>query len=233
MCRATFIITVPHLPGPATIAEAYQDLGAHSQPQDRHWVRLFSWGHERYGADEPVSVSVRRFLREAYKRRRYDGLPRGLPDTIRCLLGRDHKLYSLQDLREGRLLEDDFPPLSEALTAADASIGFADPSEDSRSFFCKLGLRRLTLLAGEPRLSVGTESKPPAWFRSQHADQCLTLIRRKDFCRALDLLSYAYQRENGEFRAISSDKLSRKLSAIERLTFVRVWSTPIPLAAKR
>ena len=157
-----FATTVPYLRGPAASVDAYHALGAFSQPQNRHWVRLFIWCHERYGADQLVPVLVEKMLREAYLRRGYDGLPPDLSDTIRCLLGRDHKLYSRQDLREGRLVEDDFPALSAALSEARANIGFADPSEGNRSFF-QARLKRLTSIAAAPRLSVGAESKPPAW----------------------------------------------------------------------
>ena len=159
-------------------------------------------------------------MREAYQQRGYAGLPPELPDTIRCLLGRDYNLCSRRDLREGRLVDDDFPALSAALADAHANIGFADASEGSRGFFQALGLKRLTSIASAPRLSVGTESKPPAWFQSRHAELILNLIGREDFCRAVDLLAYAHQRESEGFRAISRSELSRRLSAIQRIAFV-------------
>jgi hypothetical protein len=215
-----FALTIPYVKGPAAIVEAFQSLGASSHPHERHWVHLFSCCHDRYGAQQPVPGPVRKLLQDAYQLRNHGGLPPDVEDRIRCLLGRDHKLYSRLDVLEGRLVEDDFPALSAALARADASIQFADVSEGSRRFFQALGLKRLTSIASTPHVSVGEECHRPAWFQSRHAEKIMTLVRREDFSRALDLLAYAHARESKAFHAISSDEISRSLSAIERIAFV-------------
>ena len=211
----------PHYRGPALVVEAFEALGAAAQPRDRHWVRLFGWCHERRKPDEPVTVLERKMLREAYRQRGFLGLPPGLGDSIRCLLARDGRLYSLEDLRAGRLVEDDYPALATALQEAGAKIAFADLVEQSRNFFHNLGLGRLSVNCGVPRLSAGPEGAAPSWYRvGPHGVALLSLIHREDFQVAVYELAWAHQRQTTGFKALSGRELKRRLAAIDRLVFV-------------
>lgn len=211
----------PHYRGPAPVVEAFEALGAATQPRDRHWIELFSWCHERRKPDEVVTVLERKMLREAYRLRGIMGLPAGLGDTIRCLLARDGRLYSLQDLRAGWLVEDDYPALAMALQDAGAKIAFADLVEQSRSFFHNLGLGRLSVSCGLPRLSAGPEGAAPSWYRARpHGMALLSLVHREDFQVAIYELAWAHQRQSPGFKALSSRELKRRLAAIDRLVFV-------------
>ena len=211
---------VPYVRGPVQLAEAFEALGAPTLPKERHWAELFSWAHAATEEGQPAHALVRQALREAYQRRQPSGLPEALSDTTRCLLARDQRLYSKADVAANRYVEDDFPALARALAEVDPAMGFAEVSEFDRPFFRAVGLRRLSALAKSPRLTAGPEGKAPPWFKPMHEKGVLGLLARDDFRRAMDLLIYAYERENDDFRALPTLDLHGRLTALESIQFV-------------
>lgn len=231
---------VPVYRGPDAIERAYEELGANGQPRDRHWVQFFRWFADRPSAvGEARPVLERKMLREAYQRRGALGLPDGLPDSVRCLLARDGTLHTIQELRSGLFLEDDYPPLGSALSAVTAKISFAEILEGSRAFFLTLGLVRLSEACGAPRIEAGPPCAPPSWHRPHHSDDLLDLLHRADFAVALRELAWSQHRQGAKFRVAKLADLSARLSRIRAITFVsrvarvyRVASTQAAVAAE-
>jgi len=206
----------PHLRGPSSLADSFEALGASTSPQDHHWIKLFQWAADQAAATSIAGPEVRQILREAYQRRGFSGLPEAVPETVRCLLGQDARLFSRADVRTGALVEDDFPALATALSQAGASIGFAEIGDETRAFFGSLSLRRLTSISGTPKLAVGLESKPPPWFKAGHSDRILGLLKREDFRTAIDLLVYSYRREHGSVRVLLQREVMERLAVATR-----------------
>ena len=101
---------------------AYLGLGASASPKAHHWVAFFNWIDLRAGAAHGrVSIAERALLREAYRYLAVLGLPSGLATSTRCLLSSESTVHSLDDLRAGRFLENDYPELAGALVEAKAS----------------------------------------------------------------------------------------------------------------
>lgn len=214
---------LPVFHGPEIITRAYIELGAAPHPHDYHWVKFFrSFAHPNYTAiTSPVSAEKRRSLREAYQRRGNLGLPAGLDETSRCLLSRGGTLHSIQDLRAGKFLEDDYPQLAAALITQGSNIAFADFIEGSRSFFVTLRLSRLSEVCGLPRIEIGPERSPPSWFRLSHKDNIVSLLQLRDFAIALRELAWTHQRQSQGFRAPRAADLRERLECIDRLHFVQ------------
>ena len=177
--------SVPILRQGDAVARAYLELGARTQPGNEHWVRFFKNISERYGDGEPVRPSDRRRLLEAYRQRGDRGLPDDFDEDVRCLLDRQGSLFSLADLRSGRLVEDDYPALATALAAEASDVRIAALTDHSRAFFHTLGISLLTSLAGAGTPVFGNPIAPPLWFRTIHRDQLLALLRKPLFSKAL------------------------------------------------
>ncbi len=176
--RAVF----PIFQGADAIYRAYAELGASAHPREYHWVRFFLF----FGKSRKIqSVAERNILHDAYRRRGDLGLPIDLDKTAICLLARNGELYSLQDLREERFLEDDYPQLAATITQTDSNIAFADILEGNRVFFAALGLRRLSEACGVPRNEIGPARSPPGWFRQAHLNGIVSLFQSEDFAIAL------------------------------------------------
>src|SRR5262249_35436352 len=156
-----------------------------SEPRDAHWTRFFEHVSEAHADATSVGPRERRLLMEAYHQRGRAGLPENLSDDARCLLDRQGRLFSLSDLREGLLVEGDYPALVDVLAATGSRIGVADLTERSRSFFLSLDIRPLTSIAGPGTPAFGAPTPAPHWFKVHHRDRLLDLLRRPLFAKAL------------------------------------------------
>ena len=103
---------------------------------------------------------------------------------------------------------------------AGSKVGFADITDCHRSFYITLGLQRLSTLCGVPRLSAGSPTTSPGWFRPQHETEVLSLVHWADFMIALRELAWAYQRRTPSFKALPLRDLKLSLEWINRLAFV-------------
>ena len=193
---------VPVFRGPEAVRRAFEQLGASPVPLEHHWIAFFCDLHERYPKGRPVAPGERKTIHDAYQRRALVGLPAEMRDDVRCLMDRGGVLYTAAQLRSGVLLEDDYPSLAQAMIKAGSKVGFADITDYSRSFYIALGLQRLSTLCGVPRLSAGSPTKSPGWFRPQHETDVLSLVHRQDFMIALRELAWAYQRRTPSFKAL-------------------------------
>ena len=210
----------PNLRGPSGIVDSFEALGASAAPLERHWIALFRWAADETPAASIAGTEVRQILVEAYHRRGLLGLPDGLPEGTPCLLGQDGRLFSRSDIRSSVFVEDDFPVLATALRQAGTITGFAAITDNTRHFFGSLSLRRLTSISGTPKLAVGSESKPPPWFKAGHSDRILALLKRDDFRTAVDLLVWEYRRERGSVQMLRRRQVIDRLAAIKRIHFV-------------
>jgi hypothetical protein len=183
----------PIFRGPEVVRHAFEQLGASPLPREHHWSAFFHSLHQRYPKGQAVAQPERKSVLEAYQRRGVMGLPPDLPDNIRCLLGRDGLLYSSSEAKSGVLLEDDYPALGEAMSKGGSKVGFAQITDDNRAFYHVLGLQRLSVVCGVPRLSAGSATSSVGWFRPSHEAELLGLIHRRDLATALRELAWAYQ----------------------------------------
>ncbi len=214
---------VPIYRAGGVVAEAYQALGASVVPGEQHWHAFFAWIDARATAagGAPLSKLERVFLTEAYQRRGPAGLPADLSESSLCLLSEAGTAHSLTDLRADGFVENDYPELAAALTAAGAGIAFADRAEHSRIFFRALGIDALSRVCGEARVTIGAPAAPPNWFHSQVAEKALALLHGPDLAQAVNELAYAHQKQVPDFHPIRGSVLSQRLMTISRITFVR------------
>ena len=65
--RAIFEGAVPISDGTNALSQAYQHLGAKTEPQDHHWLTLLAWHEQRAGsAGQPPTQEQRRTLPQVY-----------------------------------------------------------------------------------------------------------------------------------------------------------------------
>jgi hypothetical protein len=214
---------VPIYRAGGTIGEAYHALGASALPSDQHWWAFFARIEERTVAagSGPLSKVERTFLAEAYQRLATPRLLESLPENTRCLLGEAGTVHSLAELKAGAFIENDYPELATALTAAGAAIAFADGAEHSRIFFRALGIDALSRACGEARVTIGDPASPPNWFHGHVADRALAALHRPELAQAINELAYAHQKQVPNFRPTRSSVLTQRLKAITHITFVR------------
>ena len=204
----------------STVAEAYLALGANASPKAHQWLAFFAWMDRRASAPQgAVSATDRALVREAYRSLTIGGLPPDLASTTLCLLSVHGTLHSLDELRAGRFLENDFPELADALVDSKAGIAFADGDEMSRIIFRRLGIQPLSDRCGEGRIVIGTPAAAPNWFREKTASKALEQLHRPDLAQALTELAYAHQKGSKDFEPARTNLVRRRLLAIERIAF--------------
>lgn len=202
------------------LSDAYLALGANASPKPHHWLAFFAWADRRASASRGlVSVTDRALVREAYRSLAIGGLPSDLPTTTLSLLSAQGTLHSLEELRTGRFLENDFPELAEKLVEAKAGIAFADADEMSRIIFRRLGVQALSDQCGEGRIVVGPPAGAPNWFREKTAAKALEQLHRPDLAQALTELAYAHQKQSRDFEPARTNIVRRRLLGIERIAF--------------
>jgi hypothetical protein len=215
-----FEIAVPVIRASHLVEKAFEELGVHRLPTDRHWGDFFRWFGSRGTPGTFVSRRECHILRQAYARRGAAGLPDSLADDVRCFLARTGTLHSLRDILGAELLEDDFPQLAAALMVPGSRVAFADLSENGGQFFAASGLKRLTEVCGVPEVTMGALASRPPWFHESHDKQILQLIHLPDFAVALQELAWARQRQVESFSAMRRLEIERRLGKIQEIVFV-------------
>lgn len=196
---------------------AYVSLGARTTPSNEDWRRFF---RELCGDWDRKTVRGRmaQLLTSAYAVLGSDGLPDEI-DDLECLLTRGGHLYSMDELKDGKLVENDFPALAGALARADIQIGIVDITDRNRSFFHKLGLRHLSEYSGTGHAVFGELVRAPAWFRPHHTEQILDLLARPLFARALESVVYRRRYMFDAAQLVSREELTARLACVKAVTF--------------
>jgi hypothetical protein len=201
---------------------AYVSLGARTAPSDEDWRRFFTELCDDWDR-KVVSGKMAQLLTSAYWVRGSEGLPDEIED-LECLLTRGGLLYSMDELREGKLVENDFPALADALARANIQIGIVDITDRNRSFFHKLGLRHLSEYAGTGHAVFGEPVRAPAWFRPHHTEQILDLLERPLFARALESIVYRRRYMFEGAQLVSREALTGRLAGVKAVTFFDIIS---------
>jgi hypothetical protein len=205
---------VPVVRGPFLLVSAYQSLGAASQPRGHHWQGYFEWVGETYGAEAQVPAKLHRQLLDAYQLHGSLGLPPDLDSDVPCLLDRRGKLYSLDDVRAGRLIENDFGALADAVDESNLGIGIADVNERSGAFFGALGLSRLTNVSGAGIVGFGAPVVAQRWFDAEHREGLLRRLLEPMMRDAVHKLASHLWRDG---RICSADEFEARLSSIRSI----------------
>lgn len=200
------------------IGRAYQDLGAPAQATDAHWARFFRHVGTDWVKHTPLSPHRRRTLLEAYRARRGSGLPQGLED-VRCLIDDRKRLFTLYELRAGKLVEPDFQALEEALRNANSEIGVIERSEQSRAFFVSLGIRPLSAIVGASEPVLAPLGRAPLWYKPKQSERVLAMLRRPLFARALYEVAYRNRHGHPGFDPSSQTMIEARLAAIREIAF--------------
>jgi len=226
------LVAVPHVRGPQPLVAALLSLGAHDEPMNHHWRALFAWFGERYrNTRDPVTKDERAVLRDAYRRCGRTGLPDGLGDDVRCLLGHDGKLYARKDVAAAHFVINDDPVLADAITEQGARLAFADIAETSHEFFRQLNMQRLTSVVGAPEPRIGEERTAPSWVRPAGV---VEKLHSEDFASALAAVLRAHVRPDAAISTTSAASVARRLRKIAQIAVVedvdliyRVRGTPV------
>jgi hypothetical protein len=200
------------------VGRAYQDLGAPVHVTDVHWARFFRHVASDWAPDAPLDTRRRRLLLEAYAIRGSFGLPQGL-EEVRCLIDDRARLFTLADLRAGRLVEPDFAPLEEALRAANSSIGIIERSERSRLFFSGLDIRPLSAIAGTELPELGEPGRPQLWYKPKYRERILAMLHRPLFARALYEVAYRNRHGHAGYIPATFSVIEERLSALVDIAF--------------
>ena len=203
---------------PDDVGRAYLDLGAPAQANDGHWVRFFRHVATAWALETSLDQHRRRMLLEAYRLRGGLALPQGLED-VRCLIDDRLRLFTLNELRAGHLVEPDFPALQEALRNANSKIGVIEPSDRSRAFFSALGIRPLSAIAGASEPVFGIPGRAPFWFKTKHGERVLAMLHRPLFARALNEVAYRNRHGHSGFAPSDLATIEGRLSAIRSIAF--------------
>lgn len=200
------------------VGRAYQDLGAPTQANDGHWARFFQHVGTEWAKDTPLAPHRRRILLEAYSARRSLGLPQGLED-VRCLIDNRSRLFTLGELRAGKLVEPDFQALEEALRNANSEIGTIERSEHARAFFVGLGIRPLSAIAGTSEPVLGPQGRPPFWCNPKQSERVLAMLRRPLFAQALYEVAYRNRHGHPGFEPSALATIQARLAAVREIAF--------------
>ncbi|KAI5911892.1 DUF3883 domain-containing protein [Azoarcus sp. PA01] len=200
------------------VGRAYQELGAPAQSTDGHWAHFFRHVGTDWAKDTPLDTRRRRILLEAYSARRSFGLPQGLED-VRCLIDDRARLFTLGELRAGKLVEPDFQALEEALRNANSGIGVIERSEQARAFFVGLGIRPLSAIAGTSAPVLGLLGRPPFWYKPKQSERVLAMLRRPLFAQALYEIAYRNRHGHPGFEPSDLATIEARLAAVREIAF--------------
>jgi len=209
---------VPHVKNPKGFSDAVSALGAESRAADRHWAMAFEWVDQTYAdGTDLIDREFKDILRDAYPQRGYLGLPYGLSGDVKCLLGRDGRLYSRGDVQAGRFVFNDYPELADAADAQGVAVGFPDESERSQIFFGSLDLVKLTEKMNQPEPKVGNTVDPQSGF-----DPVKTLekLHADDLASALHAIGTHYSLSNTAFKPPTRAAIGKALEDIQEITVV-------------
>jgi hypothetical protein len=208
---------IPVYPHADDVARAYEELGAPVQPADVHWARFFQQVGTDWAKDAPLDARRRRVLLQAYGARGSSGLPQGC-EQVHCLMDDRGRLFTLRDLREGILVEPDFPTLEKALRTANSAIGVIDRST-ARPFFVGLGVRPLSAIAGTGEPVFGRLGRPPLWYKLKHTERVLAALRRPLFARALYEVAFLNRHGHPGFAPSNPARIATRLAATREIAF--------------
>jgi hypothetical protein len=219
------------------VGRAYVELGAPSSAADEHWARFFERVSDEWSA-AGVDAKQRRILLEAYYVRGPAGLPPGVEGAA-CLLDDRSRLYSLSDLRAGRLVEPDFPALERALYDANSKIGIIDRSDRSRAFFTALGIQPLSSIATTEQPIFGPPARPHIWYKPKHSERVLAMLHRPLFARALYEIAYRHRFSESGFAPAGLESVQARLASLREIAFFqtigrryRVGGITVPVAVE-
>jgi hypothetical protein len=200
------------------VAEAYLNLGASGLPREQHWTAFFEWIDARAASApaSPIPKVDRIFLIDAYRRVAFR-MPQDLDPAVRWMLSECGTVHSLSELADGRFLENDYPELAEALATAGVPVAFASDDDAARTLFRTFGLKPLSHVCGEARVTVGASAPAPSWF---HADRVLAMLHGEDLAEALPELAFAHQKQAPDFMPARAGEIRRRLAGIHRFRFV-------------
>ena len=200
------------------VGRAYVELGAPSSATDEHWARLFEHVSQDWSSGD-LDPKQRRILLEAYHDRGPAGLPAGL-EMARCLLDDRSRLFTLTDLRAGRLVEPDFPALERALHDANSKVGIIERSARSRAFYTALGIRPLSSIASTDQPVFGLPGRPLIWFNNaKHRDRVLAMLHRPLFARALYEIAYRHRFIEAGFLPATLEAIEARLAGLQDIAF--------------
>lgn len=205
---------VPVVRGPFALVSAYQSLGVSSHARDHHWRAYFEHVAEGHGSEPQVTTKIRRQLLEAYQIRGALGLPANLDADVACLLDRRGGLHSADDVLRGRLVENDFGALADAVDRSDVEIGIADINERSSEFFGALDLSRLTNVSGAGIVGFGSPVAAQRWFNSEHREDLLKRLLEPMMRDAIHKLAEHLWRDG---RICSAEEFETRLSSIRSI----------------
>lgn len=212
---------IPHHRDDDQVGRAYQELGAPAQENDSHWARFFRHVGTVWASETPLDAPRQRMLIEAYRVRRSSGLPGGL-DDVRCLIDDRARLFTLGELRDGKLVEPDFPPLEKALHNANSEIGIIERSEKSRVFFVGLGIRPLSAIAATSVPELGLPDQPPFWYKPKQSERDLAMLHRPLFAHALYGVAYRKRHGHSGFEPSELATIEERLAAIREIAFFQM-----------
>lgn len=201
------------------VADAYLDLGASGIPREQHWTAFFEWIDARASSTPalPIPKVDRIFLADAYRRVAFR-MPKDLDPALRWMLSERGTVHSLSELAADRFLENDYPELAEALANSGAPVAFASDDDAARTLFRMFGLKPLSHVCGEARVTVGAPAPAPSWFR---ADRILAMLHGEDLAEALPELAFAHQKQAAGFTPARHVDIRRRLSNIRHIRFVQ------------
>ena len=228
--RKVFLNAVPQIrEGPAALRQSAQALGAHEQPQTRHWLGLLRWYAQKYREQEgPVTGEERESLREAYNR--LPSLPEGVLDDDRILLDRDGFLHSLNEAKRGTYLIDDDPELAQAALAWEVPVAFADNAAGGNlQFYTSAGVRTLSEVRRKSGIELGETVSP---HPRVNVDTLLSTLHSSEFASALAALSEYEMRKLSGSNPIAPLDLLERLRAYSTVTFVRELSVKYEVAGR-
>lgn len=203
-------------------AVSFLALGARTETTDDDWAKFFRAICGEWDGS-PIPATDRKVLAEAYMIRGTSGLPPGI-DDLECLLTRDGYLYSLDELRDGMLAENDFRPLADAVENAESELGIVDVNDKTGSFFHKLRLKPLSSLAGTGSPVFGDAARAPIWCKPHHETDLLRLMQRPLFVRAVHAVAWRRRFALERNVLVSVEDLAVRLGEIRRIAFFDVIS---------
>jgi hypothetical protein len=128
-------------------------------------------------------------------------------------------LYSLNELRAGTLVENDFPALADTLAASGSMLGVVDLTDRSRIFFHRLGIRLLSSIAGTGSPVFGDMVVRPLWFKQHHNDVLRATLRRPIFAQALHAVALLQRHAFPAFSPVDHNELATRLHSIGGVAF--------------
>lgn len=201
----------------ASLLQLYLALGAYSEPQDHHWLKLFQWFDERFTrARRALTSEERAALRRAYEQ--LSSLPVGTGDMTKFLLDRDGMLHSLAAVRAHRFVIDDAPATADALRLANAHMAFADTArERALRFYNAVGVARLTEIQEKVGSNIGPARPAPPWF---NPSKIIDSLHRSELAPALSVLAARTLSREAHASMLNTSSIEGRLKSLKRVRFV-------------